>query len=396
MPYNYAVLGAGRQGTAAAYDLARWGEADKVILADLNLDTAQQAAQRVNHLLNKPVAQALQVDVTNPLSVCAILSGVDAFLSAVPYYYNLELTRIAIECKAHMADLGGNTDLVRQQHGFNQAAQDAGISILPDCGQVPGLGTILCCYAMSLLEKPVDMFMWDGGIPQAPRPPFNYLLTFHVAGLTNEYAEPAIFLRNGKITEVEPMTELESIQFPEPIGKLEAFVAGGGTSTMPWTFAGKLRTLQNLTLRYPGHYAQLRAFYDLGLWKQTPVLIGDKEFVPREVFHALFEPKVVFPEDKDLVIVRVMALGEIDSQPAEALVELIDYYDGTTGLTAMERSTGWTAAVILELAAHGQTPPGSAGLEVMVPAAQCVQELRRHGLNITQLVEKVARKATPM
>ena len=52
--------------------------------------------------------------------------------------------------------------------------------------------------------------MWDGGLPQNPRPPFNYLLTFNIAGLTNEYAEPPVFLRDGKLTEVPPMTELES------------------------------------------------------------------------------------------------------------------------------------------------------------------------------------------
>ena len=31
MGYRYVVLGAGRQGTAAAYDLARHGEADEVV-----------------------------------------------------------------------------------------------------------------------------------------------------------------------------------------------------------------------------------------------------------------------------------------------------------------------------------------------------------------------------
>ena len=390
MAYTYAVLGAGRQGTAAAYDLARWGEADRVILADLNLEFAQKAAWRVNSLVEKSIAQAHQVDVTDPLAVQSVLGGVDAFLSAVPYYYNLGLTQMAIECKAHMADLGGNTDIVRQQHGFHQAAQAARVSILPDCGQVPGLGTILSCYAMSLLDKAVDVYMWDGGIPQKPRPPFNYLLTFHVAGLTNEYAEPAVFLRDWKITEVEPMTEPESVHFPEPIGTLEAFVAGGGTSTMPWTFAGRLRTLQNLTLRYPGHYAQLRAFYDLGLWDQTPIHIGDTEIVPREVFHALFEPKVVFPEDKDLVIVRVKAIGEKDGQACEATVEVIDYFDEITGFTAMERSTGWTAAVILELAAYRLTPAGSAGLEILVPADRCVAELRKHGLQITESIKPLS------
>ena len=386
MSYQYAILGAGRQGTAAAYDLARWGDACGVILADLDLQTAMRASERINALVGKPIAAPAQVDVTDSSSVDRVLHGVDAFLSAVPYYYNLELTRAAIRARAHMVDLGGNTEIVRQQHQFDAEALAAGISIIPDCGQVPGLGTSLMVYAIELLDEAIDVYMWDGGNPQKPRLPFNYLLTFHVAGLTNEYAEPAIFIRNGKITQVEPMTELETVEFPPPIGTLEAFVAGGGTSTMPWTYQGRLRTLQNLTLRYPGHFAQLRAFWDLGLWGQEPIQVGEQKIVPREVFHALFEPKTVFPDDKDLCIIRVKALGNKDGQPAEALVELIDYYDNETGFTAMERATGWSAAVVLEMAARGGTPRGSGGVESFVPATPYVRELRQHGFKITESV----------
>jgi lysine 6-dehydrogenase len=392
MEYSYAVVGAGRQGTACAYDLARWGEAKRVILIDKELAIAEHAARRVNSLVGKEVAQAIQVEVTDAHALERALEGVQAFVSAVPYYYNLAITRVAIQVKACMCDLGGNTDIVRQQHTFNQQAQQAGISIIPDCGQVPGMGTSLMVYAMGLLDEVAEVYMWDGGLPQYPQPPFNYLLTFHVAGLTNEYAEPAIFLRDGKITQVEPMTELERVEFPDSVGTLEAFVAGGGTSTMPWTFEGKLRNLQNLTLRYPGHYQQLRAFWDLGLWDLKPVSLADTEVVPRDVFHALFEPKVTFPHDgekaKDIVLVRVKAVGKKAGQPARATVELVDRYDEKTGFTAMERTTGWDAAIVAEMMAHGQTPRGAGGVESFVPAVPFVDELKRRGFTIKEVVEQ--------
>jgi len=241
-------------------------------------------------------------------------------------------------------------------------------------------------YAMGLLDRAVDVLMWDGGLPQNPRPPFNYLLTFNIAGLTNEYAEQAIFIRDWQITEVATMTELETVEFPEPIGRLEAFVTGGGTDTMPWTFSGKLRTLQNKTLRHPGHFAQLRAFYDLGLWNLTPVRMGEVEVIPRDLFHVLFEPKVTFPAEKDMVIVRVKAVGQKEGRAAEALVELIDYQDETTGFTAMERATGWSAAIVAEMMARGETPRGAGGVENQVPAALFVAGLRRRGLNVTEQI----------
>jgi lysine 6-dehydrogenase len=386
MSYTYAVLGAGRQGTAAAYDMALWGEAERILLADCDLGAARRAVERVNELVGKPVVEPLRVDVTDLAAVERVLTGVDSFVSAVPYYYNLDITRVAIKVKAHMCDLGGHTGIARQQHGFDAQAQAAGISIVPNCGQVPGMGTTLMVYAMELLDEAVDVYMWDGGIPQNPRPPFSYLLTFNIAGLTNEYAEPAVFLRDWKVSAVESMTEPETVEFPEPVGILEAFVTGGGLDTMPWTFEGKLRTLQSKTLRYPGHFAQLRAFYDLGLWDLEAIEVGDVEVVPRDVFHALFEPQVTFPEEEDMIIVRIKAVGKKDGRNAEALVEVLDYFDEETGFTAMERCTGFSAAIVTEMMIRGETPRGAGGVERQVPARPFVEELRRRGIDVTEQV----------
>jgi lysine 6-dehydrogenase len=285
-----------------------------------------------------------------------------------------------------MCDLGGHTGIARQQHERDAIAKAAGVCIVPNCGQVPGMGTSLVVYAISLLDEAIDVFTRDGGIAQKPQPPFNYLLTFHIAGLTNDYAETAVFIRDGKITEVEPMTELETVEFPEPIGNLEAFVTGGGTDTMPWTFEGKVRTLQNKTLRYPGHFAQLRAFYDLGLWDQRPVNVGGAEFVPRDLFHTLFEPKVTFPGENDMILLRVRAVGKKDGRGAEAIVELIDYFDDETGFTSMERTTGWSAAIVAEMMARGEIATGSGGVEVQVPAGRYVEELRKRSINVTESI----------
>jgi lysine 6-dehydrogenase len=382
--YTYAVIGAGRQGTAAAFDLAKWGNARQVVLADIVLGAAQSSAERVNSLLGKQVAKPERLDASDIQATASFLEGIDACLSAVPYSYNLAITKAAIKTSTHFCDLGGNTDIARQQHSFDERAKKAEVSIIPNCGQVPGMGTSLMVYAIEMLDEAIDVFMWDGGLPQNPRPPFNYLLTFHIGGLTNEYAQPGIFLRNWKITEVEPMTEVETVDFPQPIGKLEAFVAGGGTDTLPWTYEGKLRTLQNLTLRHRGHFAQLRAFYDLGLWDQTPIEIKGCSVTPRDIFHALFEPKVTFPQDKDMVIVRVKAIGKKDDKEAEAIIQVIDTYDEITRFTAMERTTGWSAAIVAGMMARGETPQGSGGVETMVQAAQFVAQLRNRGINVNE------------
>ncbi len=392
MGFVYAVLGGGRQGTAAAYDLAKFGDADKVLIGDISFDAARKSAERVNRLIGKAIAEPHQVDVADPARLTAFLTGVHSFLSAVPYWHNPAISRVAIEARACMTDLGGNTDLVREQMKLSPQAGEAGIAIIPDCGQVPGMGTSLIVYAMSLLDETEEVMMWDGGNPLHPRPPFNYILTFNIAGLTNEYYGVAHFIRDGRIEQVPTFLDedYEIVDFSGPIGRMEAFVTGGGTSTMPWTFEGKLKTLWNKTLRWPGHFAQWKAYLEGGLLDTDPVEVQDVTVSPRQVLHTLLDPKLrARPGERDLVIVRVLAKGKKDGHSAQVQLDLVDYYDEATGFTAMERTTGWDASIKTIMNAHGSTPRGVNPAEVAVPGPDYVAELRKRGFHLTETVTTV-------
>ncbi len=69
MGFRYAVIGSGRQGTAAAYDLARFGEADSIAMADQNLVAAEHGAAHVNSLTGREVARPAQLDGVGHLEV---------------------------------------------------------------------------------------------------------------------------------------------------------------------------------------------------------------------------------------------------------------------------------------------------------------------------------------
>jgi len=379
------VLGAGRQGTAAAYDMTRFGDAERVVLGDFNLKLAKDAAERVNQLCSSDIAVGARVDVRRPAEIRRFLKGVDAFLSAVPYYYNLEIAKAGIRAGASMCDLGGNTDIVRKQLGLDSQAADAGISIVPDCGLDPGMGASLACYGMELLEVPREVYIWCGGLPQNPRPPFSYLLTFNFEGLANEYSGASVVLRDGEIAEVPVFEEPESVEIP-PLGRLEAFTTSGGTSTCPWTFKGRLKVFQNKTLRYPGSYEQLRAMHALGLFSDKPIKINGIKVIPRRVLQVLFEPKIRFPGERDVAVLRVKCVGIRNNQEAEVVLDVVDYYDDKTGFTAMERTTGWHASIVAIMMAHGLVSRGAKPLEVAVPGVSFVRELERRGINVEKKV----------
>jgi len=385
MGHRYAVLGAGRQGTAAAYDLARHGDADRVVLADVNRTLARAAASRLRTLTGGADIQPAAVDVTRPDSVRRVLKGVDAFVSGVPFYHNLRLARIAIRAGVSMVDFGGHTGLARQQLALDARARKAGVAVVPECGLGPGANITLAVYGMSLLDEPEEVRIYDAGLPQRPRPPWDYELTFNVEGLTNEYAGNATFLRDGRQVEVPALMEPEEVDIP-PLGTLEALVTSGGLSTMPWTYEGRLRTLELKTLRYPGHWARIKAFADLGLFSGKPIVVAGRRVVPRDVFHALFAPRVANPAARDVAVSRAVVRGRRAGRPATATVEMIDFYDEATGFRAMERTTGWHAAIVTEMIARGEIPPGAHSVETGVPPGRFVEEARRRGLSITARV----------
>jgi lysine 6-dehydrogenase len=388
MGFRYAVIGSGRQGTAAAYDFAKFGDADDIVMGDRVLAQAKRAAARVNKLVGRSVAHAVQADVTKPPSILKAIKDADVLLSGVPYFFNLALAKLALQAKVSMVDFGGNTDLVRKQLALDAAARRAGVGFVPDCGMGPGLNITMGVYAMELLDVSEHVYIYDGGLPQHPRPPWNYELTFNVEGLTNEYFGDATFIRDGRVTRVPLFSEFELVDFP-PLGTLEAVVTPGGLSTAPWSFQGKLKTYQNKTLRYPGHWAQMQAFQDLGLFELDPIEVDGRAVIPRHVFHALFEPKVTPKDIRDVCVERVRALGMKDDHTAEAVVELVDYYDEATGFTSMERLTGWHAAITAEMIARGTIPPGAHSVELGILAKAFVAEARKRGLNITERMNPV-------
>lgn len=386
MGYSYAVLGAGRQGVAAAYDMVRFGEASRVMLADADRKLAEGAADRINQLLGTDLAAGVQVDVTDAAGLAALLEPVDAVLSAVPYRFNLDVTRACIASGTHMNDLGGNTDVVWAQLALDDEAKAAGVSIIPDCGLQPGMGNTMVVYGMEQMSDPAHAIIWVGGLPLDPRPPFDYLLSFNLEGVTNEYDEPSIVIKDGKRVAIAPFELLEPIMFPDPVGQCEAFLTTGGTSTCPWTFEGKLQTYIEKTVRYPGHAGAFKAFRDLGLFGRETVQVGDVPVVPRELYHTLLRPLIDFPDDQDVIVLRVKVTGQDHGREKQVVVEMIDFQDPETGFRAMERTTGWPAAIVTQMMARGQTAVGAGRLELAVPPTPFVAELQKRQFDLTLTV----------
>ncbi|MBI2026988.1 MAG: saccharopine dehydrogenase NADP-binding domain-containing protein [Deltaproteobacteria bacterium] len=355
--HTYVVLGAGRQGGAVVYDLILHGNAQKIYLVDADEKQLQTQVQRLNHFSKKTIVEGAVASFENEKEMKAIFRKARACLSAAPYFLNVNLARWVLEEKTHFCDLGGNTDIVFQELELAELAKNNGVSLIPDCGLAPGLCNMIVAYSLENFDQVDSVKMFCGGLPKHPEPPFYYNLFFSIHGLVNEYFGDATVLRNGKRVTIPTMTELEEIQFPEPIGKCEAFVTTGGTSTCPWTFDGKIRNFEYKTVRYPGHFQKMKAYEELGLLEEEDTKNQFKKFLEKK----LWKPGV-----EDVVVLRLLVEGTHLKKSKKTQYNLMDYYDHETGFSAMERTTGFSAALVLEAQAQGEVSPGAHRLETIV------------------------------
>ena len=379
---RYMILGAGFQGRACAFDMLRSPEVAEVVLCDASAGNLA-SAKRFLSKASRGRAKFKRLDAGRPAAVARAAAGFDTLVSCVPYFLNLPLAEAAISARANFVDLGGSTDIVRRELALHARAKKAGVCVLPDNGLGPGMISTLAVHAMSMLDRADEVRIYDGGLPGKPAPPLNYMLTFSEHGLINEYAGAAAALVNGKLVRRPALSELETLDLP-PFGRVEAGHAAGGLSTLAESYRGKVKTMFNKFLRYPGHIPAMDAMRALGFFDLEPVEVRKGvKIVPRELAAKLFRRHFHRPGDEDVVVVHAVVRGVKDGRRAEVVHDLLDRYDRKNKMTAMMRTTAFPASIVAQMAARGLIKPGAWTVEAGVPPAAFIAEARKRGFNLS-------------
>jgi lysine 6-dehydrogenase len=375
------VLGAGLQGSACAYDLLQDPEVKEVRLADIRIADVEPflAPYSGARLIPTPL------DVRDDEAVLALMRESDAVMSALPYYFNYDMAVAAVDAGVHFCDLGGNTEIVFKQKTLHERAIASRVSVIPDCGLAPGMVNILAEHAIRHLDTVDAVRIYVGGLPQNPEPPLNYQIVYSLEGVLDYYTTLSWVLRGGKRTRVKALSEREAVEFPPPLGTLEAFHTAGGLSTMAFRYEGRIPTMEYKTLRYPGHAALMESIRELGLLELEPVDVKGQKIVPRDVFIATVGPKLRKPHGKDLVALRVTAQGIKGGESKTVGWELLDYFDANLGISAMERTTGYSLAITGLMQARRTVKPGVLTPDEAIPAEPYIAELGKRGVNIRRV-----------
>ncbi len=362
-------------GHGAAFDFAQQSDVEQVTVADVDGGRAKDVAAKIG-----AKARAVALDVSNHSAAVDLMRGHAAVLSCVVYKLNEQLAGCAIEAGTSFCDLGGNNDVVAKELALDADARRRGVSVIPDCGLAPGMVAVLAAHGINRFEKVDDVKIRVGGLPQNPQPPLGYQLIFSVEGLINEYIEPARVLRDGRIVEVESMTELEALDFPAPFGTMEAFQTSGGTSTLPQTYQGRVRNLDYKTIRFPGHCEKFKTMIDLGLCSSSPISVDGLRIAPRRVMAELLMRNL--PHDgHDVVLVRV----EFSGGGKRLRYDIIDSFDAKNGLSSMMRTTAFPAAIVALMMARGQIEKkGALPQERCVPPELFMTELAKRRIDVRE------------
>ena len=340
--HNILVIGGGKIGSVVADLLVDTPEQGgyRVTVADRSAATLAQITAGGNPRLN-----TLLLDVADPVALCDALQGRFAVLSAAPFHLTLKVAQAARGAGVHYLDL---TEDVSSTRAIREIARgEAGakpVVFIPQCGLAPGFISIVAADLARQFDSLDSVRMRVGALPAYPSNALNYNLTWSTEGVINEYCEPCEAIVDGQQREVPALEEREEFSLDGVL--YEAFNTSGGLGTLCETLAGKVRTLNYRTIRYPGHAAIMKALlHDLRLKDRRDVL---KDILERAL------PTTM----QDVVIVFVTVAGLRDGRLQQDTYARKIYSHVLAGKmrSAIQITTASSLCAMLDLLAAGELP----------------------------------------
>jgi saccharopine dehydrogenase-like NADP-dependent oxidoreductase len=367
-----AVLGCGLVGGPMVMDLAE-EPAFEVTVADRRRDVLDAVRSRAN-------VHAVQADLTDPSKVKELVAESELVVSAVPGHMGFKVLRTLIEAGKNVVDIAFFPE---DPFLLDELARQKGVTVIVDCGVMPGMASVLTAHAASQLDHVDDILIYVGGLPEVREWPYEYKAVFSPLDVIEEYTRPARYVEFGRIVTKPALSDPEYIHFPG-IGTLEAFNSDG-LRTMLTTIEAV--NMKEKTLRYPGHIEKIAVLRETGFFSKDEIEIGGARISPLE-----FTAKVLFPKwelkhgERDVTVMQITVRGRKGPNATTCQFDLVDRYDPEKRVISMARTTGYTATVAARMLhrglydAKGISPPEFIGKH---PA--CVEfmlrELGRRGVN---------------
>ena len=205
------VGGTGGMGQGAARDLIKQEQITKVILGDINIDL-----DRVQDKLKASDKISLsKIDVNDHQGLVGSIREVDVVVNcAGPFYKTaVAVARAAVEAKVNYIDICDDYEAteILFASDIDQAAKEAGITVLTGMGSDPGTNNVLVKWYADHLDRVDEISLfWVVSIAELAGAAWDHSLHMTI-GKIPQYLD-------GQLVHVEGGTGVETAQFLEPLG----------------------------------------------------------------------------------------------------------------------------------------------------------------------------------
>jgi saccharopine dehydrogenase-like NADP-dependent oxidoreductase len=376
------LMGMGLQGKAVAHDLEKSSLVTEILVLDNNLDSVNNYIAEKK--FQKVTARALDAEVEGGIQKSVSRSGADLVITMLPVDFGLRVARAALAAGIHFvsASYTGKVALLDRE------AKEKGVIMLPEMGMDPGIDLILGRMAVGMLDWVHGLYSYGAGLPEPSHRddnPLKYKISWTFEGVLKAYVRDAVVIRDGVTVDIpgEFIFKPENthmIKVPG-LGPMEAYPNGNAVNFISVFGLDKnIRHMGRFAMRWPGHCGFWAVMAGLGLLSDKKD--GRVPVSPRDFLVKTLTPKLQYADDeKDVVIIRVEAWGEKDGLGKRVIWEVIDRRDLETGLFAMNRTVGYTAAIAARMILSGKiNTPGVLSPVKDVPAEDFLKALEQVGI----------------
>ena len=245
------IGGAGDMARVAEEKLLLMCEGCRLVIADIDLDRARKAAER----LETNMAEAARVDIFDPEGLREAIRGSDLVLNCTGPYYRTgrPVLEACIDEKVDYIDLGDDDESATALLELEGEAKEAGVTALICCGIAPGMVNVIArSFALEMDEvESIDLAWVTGSTP--PKEGRQKGGAAVIEHMVHCCMGQCATVRDGKRVLIPSFRRGHVLDFPQPLGSYQVFELGHAeTATMPRFLPGvkNVRTMGALNPPY--------------------------------------------------------------------------------------------------------------------------------------------------
>ena len=388
---KYLVLGGcGIQGRTVVHDLASDPEVSEVICADLRFDELSQIAP----FTNMEKVRTAPVDAKDVNALATLFAQSDMVIDLLPKDFTQFANQAAIRAKVSIV----NTNYDYHPEVLDEKAKSSGIAIMPECGLDPGIDLITYGYAATQFDTLYAINSYCGGFPEksACDNPLNYKISWTWRGVLNSTWRDSRIVKDKKIIDIPAKDQhneayVHTMDFPG-LGPLEAIPNGDAVYfTDLMGLSDTILETGRYSLRWPGWSAFWRPLKQLNFLSEQPVDGFDGKVTPLDFLDKFLAPQIQYKEnEKDLTAMINIFEGVKENKKIRWCSTLLIERDLDTGITAMSKGVGYTAAIVARMIAKGVIKEkGMLSPLKHVPAELFMEQLKQRGITIQEKMEEI-------